>query len=546
MKFSPEAGKSRADDVALVDRLLKSIVPDAEFDGARVIWQDGKDRRTATPAEYSLSPDTLAACRRLAKLPGSDDLLATIVLRPLQRMLAPANGVNPAIMTKMGNLLNRISSDRKMLAAELLQKELAKIAAERKPRGKPGPPAPEGNREGSPERMEDLNFLFATYRAEWIASGGHADPSTFHGAPESLRKWGMNADRTMRMTIDQPADESIVRGTALELFLGVEIERQRWFGAEVVRVAAVDDYSNSLDLALEFPFDAELGIVPRLAIDFTTSESNDVLSKKILKLGKGTSVNFFRSKVEKNGRGEAFEGRVEDLPMVILGVNGKVLSDVGASLRRGEQVGPEHAIRTVLLRQAEIQVGLQIRTIAAEFARNALRNMPTDAATLRAVEAYATGFESGGDFLANVSAIRDIMRSVPVGGMDYYLGRQATNRFRNLLAVHANLEARISETNRQDPEASRMAGSIKLSRRLEAVQHQPAQSKISPIGEIFLRVAGLGFIGQPFRRASYQKLAHLPLGIIGLSRERVDCRERLVGRAVGWGYLVFRLLGHRV
>ncbi len=502
MKFLSETERPRAGDVVLIDRLLRSVVPNAVFDGASVSFSDGKDSTSKVAADYSLSPDTLAAVRRIAETTGSEDLVATLVLRPLQQKLTVPGDVNSAIVTKLGFYLNRIPSDRKMLAASMFQQELVRINGERQKLAAKRRADEEsrhvsakravtedGQRAESAENDAKLGFLFATYRAKWIATGGHADPNSFLGAPESLRKWGADADRTMRKTIDEPDDDSSVRGTGLELFLGVEIEEQRWFGAEVIRVAAVDDYSNSLDLALEFPYDRELGIVPRLAIDFTTAEKQEILDHKLKKLGKGTSVNFFRSKVEKNDRGEAFEGRVEDLPMVILGVNGKVLADVGAALRRGEKIGPDHPIKAILLRQAEIQVGLQIRTLAANFMRGAIRNRPTDAETLRAVEKYSAGFEARGDFTSDVSAIRDILRAVPVGGMDYYLGEAATNRLRNLLAVHGNLERQLASTNEQHPEVARMEKTIRLSQMLQETRHQPSQTKISPTGEIFLRVA---------------------------------------------------------
>lgn len=545
MKFQPEAEKPRADDVALIDRLLKTIVPDAEFDGTRVSWGPS-DARVGEEVDYSLSPDMLAAAKRIGRIRGTDDLLATLIVRPLQRKLTKESESQSILVTKLGFFLNGIPPKRKMLANDLLRKETVNVAADRKQERKSHSSSTEERGTELTGDTQKLEYLFATYRAKWIASGGHADPSTFLGAPESLRKWGMDADKIMRKTIDQPGDESVVRGTALELFLGVEIDQQRWFGAEVVRVAAVDDYSNSLDLALEFPFDAELGIVPRLAIDFTTAESRDVLDKKLKKLGKGTSVNFFRSKVEKNDRGEAFEGRVEDLPMVILGVNGAVLSEVGASLRRGEKIGPDHPVKAVLLRQAEIQVGLQIRTLAAEFARNALRNMPTEISTRRAVEAYAAGFESGSDFLKNIPAIRDVMKSVPVGGMEYYLGKGTTSRLRNLLAVHKGIERQLAKTDERNPEARRLGKSIRLSQALQEIRQQPAQSKISPIGEIFLRVARLRHFCETLRRAHCQQVAHLPLGIVGLARQRVDRRDGLVGGSVGWGYLAVGQLGHRV
>ena len=346
-----------------------------------------------------------------------------------------------------------------------------------------------GEKPRTREEVADAELLFATYRAKWIATGGHPDPRSFSSFPDTMIKWGMDADATMRKTIEEPGSTGVVYGTGLELFLGVEIEAQRWIEAQVIRIAAVDDYSNSLDLALEFPYDPELGIYPRLAIDFTTATDPEVLRHKLEKQGRGTNVNFFRSKEEVRDGGP-FEGRVEDLPIVILGVNGTVLSDVGAAIRRGETIGPDHPIKTVLLRQAYIQVGLQIRELAATFVGKALRNMPTEQKTLAAVWAYAKGFQSGDEFLRDVSAIRDILKTVPADGMGHYLGDHATNRFRHLLSIHRSLESQIESPGAHHPAADEMMKTIRLSQTLQQAEHRPSQTKTSPTGEVFYASPG--------------------------------------------------------
>ena len=550
MKFSPEAGKPRADDVALIDRLLKSIVPDAEFDGAQVTWQDGKDKRTSTPAEYSLSPDTLAACRRIAGATGSEDLLATIVLRPLQRMLAPAEGDNPAIMTKMGNFLNRISSDRKMLAAELFQRELAKISYERRVAGnakRARPQAPESVRGDVSSERASIDFLRAAYRPQWLANGGPIDPNTFESVPDSIKRWAANEIESIRATFQDDKDgEHVGRGEALEMFAGVELARHRWLGAEISVASTLDDYRNGVDLVGEF-VDPETGEVARCALDLGSTRTMEGAGKKLRKGNSGAEVQFFRSKVEtKDGKG--VEMRLEGVPMVILGVTGAVLAEVGAAVRRGEKVGPDHPIGAVFLRQAEIQVGLQIRKIAADFMANALDNMPSEPETLRAVETYAEGYRRSGDgFLRNVHAVRDLMRAVPADGAAYYLGRREAERLRNLLVIHKVLAQKIALIDETRPDVRRISDMATISRTLkEYGRPQPSQSKISPIGEIFLRVARLCLLRDRFRGLSLEAVHQSLFGIVGLPRKQIDRRDDLVGRPFRWGYLVVRLLGHRV
>jgi hypothetical protein len=314
------------------------------------------------------------------------------------------------------------------------------------------------------EREKDANiqFLYALYRGKWERSGGHADPATFKDVSPGVLKWAQDADREMKRRLEDPGNTAVMRGTALELFLGVEIEEQKWFGGEVVRVAAVDDFANSLDLAIEWERDEELGVVPRLAVDFTTSERDDVLDKKLKKLSEGTSVNFFRSKAE------SFEGRVNDLPMVILGVNADVLSEAAERLVSGSRVDHDYPLKEILLRQAAIQVGLQIRKLGANLAAGAFDRTSRRPAARTAIGAYVDGLRNNPNFTRDMTHAVEILCAIPEEEMRYYLqSKHKVTRLRTLLAVHKRLAVQLASIEQSHPETERIAASLKLTMKLE-------------------------------------------------------------------------------
>lgn len=570
--FQPtlEAEPTRTEEVRLTEEALRRFDPTASFDGSRLSLE-----RKEGSAEIDVHPparfDGFAeVMRRMSESPETADLVEYILLRPIQQELARSKDRRfDSLVVKIGTAINRMPGERKTASVILLQKEEkrldrerhereAKAAAERKALAKresaeqlarrqeedrkrraeerigkrlaTGAARREAELVAHPvterEKAMNLDYLFSVYRAKWLASGGHTDPATFAHETEAKVKWAQGADQEMRLRLKEPGTSELLRGTAMELFLGVELEEQRWFGGEVVRVAAADDFANSLDLAMEWPEDEELGIVPRLAIDFTTAEGDQTISKKLAKLGKGTSVNFFRSKVED------YEGRVEDIPMVILGLNGDVLSEVGAALLRGEKMSPDHPLRALLLRQAEIQVGLQIRKLAADLVANALEDRPNSPVTRAAVRAYADGMRGDPGFSKDVTRVGEILRSVSEYDMAYFLkDRRAATRLRHLLAIHRRLGEQLASADAEHPQAKRLASSVKLSRRLEAGP-EATPIKTSPPGEVFgSRFARLLGVGDFLLGIPQQALSQPRFRVVRFRLQRCDRRAHFLRRS---------------
>jgi hypothetical protein len=386
------------------------------------------------------------------------------------------------------------------------------------------------------EKTMAVDYLFTVYRAKWMASGGHPDPAAFKNIEPGKLKWAQDADREMKMRLREPDDITILRGTAMELFLGVEIEEQRWFDAEVVRVAAVDDFANGLDLALEWDRDEELGIIPRLAVDFTTAEHEKVLDKKLEKLRKGTSVNYFRSKVEKR-QGDAFEGRIEDIPMVILGLDKEMLAEIGAAAMRGEKITPIHPVRELIVRQARAQVGSQIRELGARMMEEMVRvrGRLEERAGLF-VDDYLEEARQENSQTTKPTWLEGFLRQAPAHVMSRFLGRREAMRLRHLLGIQRRLaEQPVSDESR--PDLARFA-SKKIHRRLAGVGGAAVAA---------LRLAGLGFLSELSGCVPLDRLTQLAFGLLSRIFDGIDRGERFVGRPLELGRNRFAFaVGHRV
>jgi hypothetical protein len=165
---------------------------------------------------------------------------------------------------------------------------------------------------------------------------------------------------------------------------------------------------------------------------------------------------------------EPFEGRVSDLPMVILGLNTDVLSDVATRLMSGGRISPEHPLRHVLLQQVMIQVDLQIRALAAELVAAAIDQPSDNPTSSNAVQAYADGIRTDPHFTKDMPRTVEILRSIPTEDMQFFLkSKQNAARLRTLLAVHRRLFAQVKAIGQPHSVAKKMAAKLKLTKRLK-------------------------------------------------------------------------------
>lgn len=113
------------------------------------------------------------------------------------------------------------------------------------------------------------------------------------------------------------------RGTLLEQLLQLQIELSNWFGDDAFAFVTTDfdDLKNGIDAVIEWGPERAGGLVPRFAVDFTTSSSQDGLQKKLQKIREWSRVKYFRSEVETDEGGEPTDLSLHRLPTVILGLD---------------------------------------------------------------------------------------------------------------------------------------------------------------------------------------------------------------------------------
>jgi len=177
----------------------------------------------------------------------------------------------------------------------------------------------------------------------------------------------------------------------LELFLITEIENSAILGdGYVFRTTDYDDYCNHVDAVVEQ--DVDESFTPRLAVDFTTSRIDKVISGKMTRVKRGAHIKYYESESE-DLKGNQAEMSLERVPAVVLGFDEKYL-DVIAKFayknkrkvsKRGEfnqqitedtiplPVFKDHPFREVLLKQALIQLDLQINIASATIIKRLLR-----------------------------------------------------------------------------------------------------------------------------------------------------------------------------
>lgn len=168
-------------------------------------------------------------------------------------------------------------------------------------------------------------------------------------------------------------------GNILESMMSTEIDRSDWLGGLVFRTTKFDDYHNGVDAVLEWDLADELGFVPRLGIDITSSTKEKTVSGKLQTARTGRRVKYFRSQVEFEGDEEK-EMSLENLPMIVLGIDYTYIKSLGKTAfkhmrekRNGRDIDPrtfqDHKLKILLLEQARAQVDAHVRLAAPKLMR---------------------------------------------------------------------------------------------------------------------------------------------------------------------------------
>lgn len=173
-------------------------------------------------------------------------------------------------------------------------------------------------------------------------------------------------------------------GHLLEGILVDLIEERQMFGdAVVLRASRFDDLFNGVDAVLEWARDAQYGVFPRLAVDFSVSNSSNGTGGKKAKRGEAMYVKYLRSHFERGG------GRARELSLDVPGVVIRVPRDAfkaaaRAAMERGEKADshdlavPE--LRRMIVEQTSVQMSKRAVDLFVYLRGLAPHHPPIDAA----------------------------------------------------------------------------------------------------------------------------------------------------------------------
>lgn len=313
-----------------------------------------------------------------------------------------------------------------------------------------------------------------------------------------------------------PVENGVDYGGFLENVMEVELGRQDWFGAAFVRSTKYDDYLNGVDGVFEWPSDDPRNAF-RLAIDFTVSENDSLLEKKLSKVERGVDVKYFRSpsRATKN----PYETSLRGQPMVILGIDRETLRNVIKETGGDPEKMREHPIRSLLLRQAIRQVELQVRSLSAQLVGNVIGREARVSENLRAsVERYKERMRENPKFARDASSVVELMDGL--SREDMYSGfrdQEQAHRLQQLVGIQRRLRERLDEIKSSGADLLTLRAST-LHRKLagESAFLQPTQIKISPAwGDFDSGLARLVAFCELFRRIALQVFEDCLFGFLG-------------------------------
>ncbi len=376
----PEKEQIGLDQVTLIDQVLKSASPDFIYSGTSLSWHE-KSSTISQTFIIELPKVIVTIIERLAQENNQQEMIHALVLSHIRQQILSSQ---PSLMNSAGYKITkgykRISPEQRNQASNLLQKELARISHEKQ--------KAENlqihlqNIRDRQAHAEQKRFDFHRLSEEenkmrQFYDGLHAS-SANELTPRSFRFVGTEETRTAHQRIQDHKAQNFKQqeeqhpqlgfGALLETFMRVELSRQDWFGANYIQTSRHDDYENGVDGMLEWS-EGEEGSSIRLAIDFTTAESNIVLKKKLEKMERGVSVKYFRSSL-RDRKGHFQEESLSGVPMVILGMDRALLRKILQETGGIKEQLSEHQIRALVIEQAAVQIGYQVREMIARLVGN--------------------------------------------------------------------------------------------------------------------------------------------------------------------------------
>lgn len=280
-----------------------------------------------------------------------------------------------------------------------------------------------------------------------------------HKAPDQISKDQMEAVRLQRE--HRVSGEKAEGGLALEQFLNAELPG--WFGGKIFRTTLLDD-QHGVDAVME------LG-TQKLAIDYTTTFAIDEIKKKLAKLISGASVNYFRSNIEVDADGKPKEMVLQNIPIVILGIDAKFLPFIAGTVkqREGRAMDSErkirkdvlpgtfdkHPVEFLIFEQALFQIESQIRAVAAtvgtladQFPMNLKGGTEHDVRSVLARLAFQSSKMNVGEIVSSTQGVLGDLRTFADAhekDLSIMSKVYAMKKMENLLAIYTQLSEKHAD-----------------------------------------------------------------------------------------------------
>jgi|GEM_PF-1592843 len=219
---------------------------------------------------------------------------------------------------------------------------------------------------------------------------------------------------------------------AFENYLTTQAGKYCWFGGELSPTTEFDDWISGADAVVEWPGDGE---PIRLAIDFTSTQDANILSRKSDKLEGNVKLKYLRSKVEEE------DGRPRELrasmPIVLLGFDESVYRAIAQS----EVSPPEelHPLRRLLVEQAASQVDFQLKLLSEKVFESPRARRAKNLMSVR--EKYFTLSDK-----SSAEQVRDFFLRLEPSEIDALLNEKMKIRLRDLIRLKDRLAVELQRS----------------------------------------------------------------------------------------------------
>ncbi|HBP00421.1 TPA: hypothetical protein DD617_04530 [Candidatus Uhrbacteria bacterium] len=156
--------------------------------------------------------------------------------------------------------------------------------------------------------------------------------------------------------------------------------------------------------------------------------------------------------------------------MVILGVDRATLRKILEETNTDREKLAEHPIRALLVEQAAIQTGLQVRELCARLVGNTIGRDEKISERIRtAVQMYREGIKSDREFTKKIDVVADLFSGIPKEELTQaFQDKDQADRLFQILHVYKKIEEARTQIKDELTSATQWVGDSRTHRRLAA------------------------------------------------------------------------------